>query len=166
MPKIEGSKEKKTKIYDTFVNVSGSIKVSGDIYVSKEKREALKLLCERLGYLGRAESIVEATVSDEIDKTTINSYPLMKANRFQTNGVNKALNPMDNGSYEKWKNNSNIGESLSTPKDSDKKQQKDEAKVKKTLNCRQIFSPPSIAILPTCKQKDGRLRRGVVLLTM
>ncbi|HON09044.1 MAG TPA: type I-U CRISPR-associated protein Csb2, partial [Verrucomicrobiota bacterium] len=132
MPKIEGPNEKKTKIYDTFVNVSDPIKVCWDIDISKEKRNALKLLCSRLGYLGRAESVVEATVSDDIDKTTLNSYPLDEGKPIPDKmELIRLLSPMDNGSYENWKNNYNIGESSSTAKNSGKKSTKGRSKGKK-----------------------------------
>jgi len=134
MPKIEGPNEKKTKIYDTFVNVSDPIKVCWDIDISKEKRNALKLLCSRLGYLGRAESVVEATVSDDIDKTTLNSYPLDEGKPIPDKmELIRLLSPMDNGSYENWKNNYNIGESSSTAKNSGKKSTKGRSKGKKNV---------------------------------
>ena len=60
MPYIEGT-EKKTKIFDAFIQIESgkAIKVRWDIELTAPERKALEILLERLGYFGRAESLVE-----------------------------------------------------------------------------------------------------------
>jgi len=60
MPIIEGKNQKTTKIFDAFIHVSGPLRIAWDVPLSPEPNRALALLCDRLGYFGRAESIVEA----------------------------------------------------------------------------------------------------------
>lgn len=60
MPIIEGKNQKTTKVFDAFIHVSGPLRIAWDVLLSAEQNHALALLCERLGYFGRAESIVEA----------------------------------------------------------------------------------------------------------
>lgn len=60
MPIIEGRNQKTTKVFDAFIHVSKPLRIAWDVLLSAEQNRALALLCERLGYFGRAESIVEA----------------------------------------------------------------------------------------------------------
>jgi CRISPR-associated protein Csb2 len=60
MPMIEGRNQKTTKVFDAFIHLSGPLRIAWDVLLSAEQNRALALLCERLGYFGRAESIVEA----------------------------------------------------------------------------------------------------------
>jgi len=60
MPIIEGKNQKTTKVFDAFIHLGGPLRIAWDVLLSAEKNRALALLCERLGYFGRAESIVEA----------------------------------------------------------------------------------------------------------
>ena len=59
--------ERTTKVFDTFVHTSSTeplVVYWPTIDLSDEQRTALSLLLERLGYLGRAESWVEACLLD------------------------------------------------------------------------------------------------------
>jgi CRISPR-associated protein Csb2 len=60
MPVIEGKNQKTTKIFDAFIHLQESACVHWDVLLSAEQNRALALLSDRLGYLGRAESLVEA----------------------------------------------------------------------------------------------------------
>jgi CRISPR-associated protein Csb2 len=60
MPVIEGKNQKTTKVFDTFIHVDGPLRIAWDVLLSAEQNRALGLLCGRLGYFGRAESLVEA----------------------------------------------------------------------------------------------------------
>lgn len=60
MPIIEGKNQKTTKVFDAFIHLGGPLHIAWDVLLSAEQNRALALLCERLGYFGRAESIVEA----------------------------------------------------------------------------------------------------------
>jgi CRISPR-associated protein Csb2 len=66
----------KPKVFDTFVQSSQPVRIAWDIILDEAQRSALSILCERLGYLGRAESIVEATLLTETAGIKINSHPL------------------------------------------------------------------------------------------
>jgi CRISPR-associated protein Csb2 len=63
MPYVEGSKQKTTKIFDTFVHIQDgeSVEIAWPtVELTQPETEALRVLLERLGYFGRAESLVEA----------------------------------------------------------------------------------------------------------
>ncbi len=66
----------KPKVFDTFVQSSQPLCIAWDVGLTEPQRHALGLLCQRLGYLGRAESIVEAELLPEGHKFTPNSHPL------------------------------------------------------------------------------------------
>jgi len=62
MPVTEGSNQKTTKVFDTFIHVAGPLRVKWEVALSSDQRRVLGLLCDRLGYFGRAESLVEASL--------------------------------------------------------------------------------------------------------
>jgi CRISPR-associated protein Csb2 len=62
MPVIEGSNQKTTKVFDTFLHVAGPLRVKWEVALPADQRRVLGLLCDRLGYFGRAESLVEASL--------------------------------------------------------------------------------------------------------
>ncbi len=62
MPVIEGSHQKTTKVFDTFIHVAGPLRVKWAVALPSDQRRVLGLLCDRLGYFGRAESLVEASL--------------------------------------------------------------------------------------------------------
>jgi CRISPR-associated protein Csb2 len=68
MPVIEGSSEKNAKIFDAFVQAppDKQVLVVWQCDLSDAQREALRLLAERMGYLGRAESLVIGRVLDHL----------------------------------------------------------------------------------------------------
>src|SRR5947208_5829897 len=68
MPYNEGKNEKTTKVFDTFVQLSerDAILVAWDLVLPAEQLAALQILAARLGYFGRAESLVEARVLDAL----------------------------------------------------------------------------------------------------
>jgi len=68
MPFNEGKNEKTTKIFDTFIQLKegSAILVAWDVTLTNEERTALETLAERLGYFGRAESLVIARRVDEL----------------------------------------------------------------------------------------------------
>src|SRR5262249_19128763 len=51
-----------TKVFDTFVHLAAGepVRIFWDVALTPEQERALRLLLENLGYLGRAESLVEA----------------------------------------------------------------------------------------------------------
>jgi len=66
----------KPKVFDTFVQSSRPLRIAWTVTLDEVQRNALSLLCERLVYLGRAESIVEATLLPQGSSIRPNSTPL------------------------------------------------------------------------------------------
>src|SRR5207247_1883690 len=68
MPYNEGKNEKTTKVFDTFVHLEegAAILVAWGADLATDERAALQLLASRLGYFGRAESLVVARLLDGI----------------------------------------------------------------------------------------------------
>jgi CRISPR-associated protein Csb2 len=67
----------KTKVFDTFIQTCQSLLLAWPTALDDAQRSALSLLCQRLGYLGRAESIVEATLLPSgVQFENPNSQPL------------------------------------------------------------------------------------------
>lgn len=66
----------KPKVFDTFIQSNHPVKIGWNMSLDTAQRQALSLLCERLGYLGRAESIVEARLLPETETFIPNSHPL------------------------------------------------------------------------------------------
>ncbi len=52
----------KTKVFDTFIQACQPVRIAWPVMMVEADRHALGVLCERLSYLGRAESIVEAVL--------------------------------------------------------------------------------------------------------
>jgi CRISPR-associated protein Csb2 len=68
MPVIAGPKETRTKIFDTFIHINAdeSLWIRWDVDLNAEERSLLGTLLEHLSYMGRAESLVSATLADEL----------------------------------------------------------------------------------------------------
>ena len=66
MPVVTGPKETKTKVFDAFVHVSAgeSLWIRWDVDLTEEETTLLSTLLESLSYLGRAESLVCASLAD------------------------------------------------------------------------------------------------------
>lgn len=67
MPVREGSKDKLVLIFDAFVHVAPGdylIMAWPNFFLAEEERSLLQTLLDQLGFLGRAESWVEATMLD------------------------------------------------------------------------------------------------------
>lgn len=66
MPVVAGPKETKTKVFDAFVHVSAgeSVWIRWDVDLSTDETALLSILLENLSYLGRAESLVCASLAD------------------------------------------------------------------------------------------------------
>ncbi|MCS7091603.1 MAG: type I-U CRISPR-associated protein Csb2 [Verrucomicrobiota bacterium] len=76
MPVIEGKTQKTTKVFDTFLHLAGPLRIGWAVSLDAEQRRALNLLCSRIGYFGRAESLVEATVLPDGNGFSPNAQPL------------------------------------------------------------------------------------------
>lgn len=78
MPYNEGKNEKTTKVFDTFIQLAeGSpIFVVWDVVLDDHDRAALKTLVDRLGYFGRAESLVVGCVRDALPDNIAGTHSL------------------------------------------------------------------------------------------
>ncbi len=91
MPVVEGTQEKKTLIFDAFVRVDEPlIAVWPNTVLSREQTQLLDALLDALGYLGRAESWVEAR---RLDAWTgeLNSLPGDEAVDPQTGELREVI---------------------------------------------------------------------------
>ncbi|MGC8887891.1 MAG: type I-G CRISPR-associated protein Csb2 [Verrucomicrobiia bacterium] len=109
MPVIEGRKQENSKIFDTFVNVCGVLKMGWEIDCDNgDLFSVLNIVCSRLGYLGRAESVVEARVATDVSGFQPNAFPLPQNEPVPPDKeLVRLLCPMDNEEYLDWvkKNN-------------------------------------------------------------
>jgi CRISPR-associated protein Csb2 len=106
MPYNEGKNEKTTKVFDTFVQLSESdaVLVAWDVVLPPEQRAVLQTLAERLGYFGRAESLVEARVLEGVTAIDPNATLLPEDSPLppKTELV-RVLAPMTPVGYRTWR---------------------------------------------------------------
>lgn len=107
MPYIEGKKEKKTKVFDTFLkleNDQGTMLVRYDVVLSEQERALLSELTLSLSYLGRAESWVDACLLDEDDEmvASIDGIPVAVAAPGDSSRI-KLLAPMKSADFDNWR---------------------------------------------------------------
>ena len=106
MPYNEGKNEKTTKVFDTFVQLSerDTILVAWDVALPTQQLAALQTLAGRLGYFGRAESLVEARVLEGITAIEPNATPLDNdAKPPEKTELVRLLAPMSPDAYLKWR---------------------------------------------------------------
>ncbi|SPE63060.1 conserved hypothetical protein [Verrucomicrobia bacterium] len=106
MPYNEGKNEKTTKVFDTFVQlpVRDAILVAWDVALPAEQLAALQTLVERLGYFGRAESLVEARVLRGVTGIELNAAPLTEGTPLPPNTeLIRLLAPMTPVGYKRWR---------------------------------------------------------------
>ena len=106
MPYIEGKHEKRTKIFDTFIHVmqDESLEVGWpDTELTDSETAAFGLILQRLGYFGRAESLVEAKIEKQ-PALSPNARPLGNG-EFPTaeEELVRLMAPMSPGSYLTWR---------------------------------------------------------------
>jgi CRISPR-associated protein Csb2 len=106
MPYNEGKNEKTTKVFDTFVQLSerDSILVAWNVVLPPQQLAALETLAGRLGYFGRAESLVEVRVLEGITAIEPNATPLDKDAKLpEKTELVRLLAPMSPDAYLKWR---------------------------------------------------------------
>ena len=106
MPYNEGKNEKTTKVFDTFVQVSekDAVLVVWDVTLPPEQLDALRKLADRLGYFGRAESLVIARVLDGITAIEPNASPLREgASQPEKTELVRLLAPISPTEYGAWR---------------------------------------------------------------
>lgn len=106
MPVVEGKKEKTTKIFDTFVQLppQEALLVAWDLDLPQPQKEALAILAARTGYFGRAESLAEIRLRDDIAEINANALPLPETEELADDKeLVRVLTPMPTDSYQKWR---------------------------------------------------------------
>ena len=106
LPFNEGKNEKTTKVFDTFIQLAPEtpILVAWDVELSPEEDTALHILAERLGYFGRAESLVEGRVLDGITAIAANATPLPEGTALPPKTeLIRLLAPMLPAAYDTWR---------------------------------------------------------------
>lgn len=106
MPYNEGKNEKTTKVFDTFIQLPDdeTVLVAWDADLGMGERDALQTLASRLGYFGRAESLVFARVLDGITGFEANTLPLAKkADLPKGAELVRLLAPLAPTDYATWR---------------------------------------------------------------
>ncbi len=106
LPVIEGRNEKTTKVFDTFIQVGPGdpILVEWPVSLPEDQLGTLRSLAALMGYFGRAESIVEARLREDIAQIKANSIPLAgEAEAPPGQDIIRVLAPLTPLEYEAWK---------------------------------------------------------------
>jgi CRISPR-associated protein Csb2 len=106
MPYVEGSKEKTTKVFDTFLQIApeDALLIAWDAELPAAQLEALRLLAERMGYFGRAESLVEARLRQDISAIQANALPLTENEPMPKQAeLVRMLTPLTADVYAAWR---------------------------------------------------------------
>jgi len=106
LPFNEGKNEKTTKVFDTFIQIGekDAVLVAWDADLPADELTALRTLADRLGYFGRAESLVEARVLDGVTGIHTNAKPLADGEAApQKTELVRLLAPMNPAAYEQWR---------------------------------------------------------------
>lgn len=104
MPVLEGKTQKTTKVFDTFLHLAGPLRVGWDVSLKAEQCHALDLLCRRLGYFGRAESLVEATLLPGADGFSPNARPLPESEPVPAGAeLIRLLCPISPTEFTQWR---------------------------------------------------------------
>jgi CRISPR-associated protein Csb2 len=97
----------KTKVFDTFIQLAENapLLVAWNVDLPAADRAALHTLAERLGYFGRAESLVEARLLDGITGIVANAEVLAAQNPPPKGAeLVRLLAPMSADDYANWRN--------------------------------------------------------------
>jgi len=119
MPSIEGKKQSKTKIFDTFVQVSKQIgqdvlQVIWDAALSDAQRTVLSSILESMSYFGRAESLVEACLlAEEVQPLPVNASPVFESGAINDGEAVKLLAPLPQKEFRLWREEI-LGQKVST----------------------------------------------------
>lgn len=103
MPLYRSSLDDKTaNVYDAFAHVGeGKLRfIWRDVTLEGREKEALNLLLSRMGYLGRAESWIDASVAN-IDEPTVNCRP--SATTSSGNGKVATMCCLSSEEYDAWR---------------------------------------------------------------
>lgn len=107
MPVIAWPKETKTKVFDTFVHVAAnqSLWIRWNVELNPDEHKLLAALLESLNYMGRAESLVNASLAPHLspDVPTEGWTVPADKSRLKENGEPvRLLQPQLPATYSKW----------------------------------------------------------------
>ncbi|MDB6031543.1 MAG: hypothetical protein JWM16_1881 [Verrucomicrobiales bacterium] len=106
LPIVEGKNEKTTKVFDTFIQVDpkDSVMIAWDAVLPADQIRALQILALRIGYFGRAESLVEARVRGDIAQINPNASPLSDGKEIPNSSeLVRLLSPLPDSQYDLWR---------------------------------------------------------------
>jgi len=103
MPVIAGPKEAKTKVFDTFIHVSAgeSLWIRWDVDLEPSEQSLLATLLESLSYLGRAESLVSASLADILPVNGTWTTPIDQSQLRDGEAI-RLLAPQPVAIYDEW----------------------------------------------------------------
>jgi CRISPR-associated protein Csb2 len=103
MPVIAGPKETKTKVFDTFIHVSPgeSLWIRWDVDLEPSEAALLAALLEKLNYMGRAESLVQASLAEIIPVNGTWTTPVGQCD-LRDAEVIRLLAPQSVSDYAGW----------------------------------------------------------------
>ncbi len=103
MPVITGPKETKTKVFDTFIHVApaDSLWIRWDVDLEASEQTLLATLLESLSYLGRAESLVFASLADALPVNGTWTMPVER-NQLRDAEAIRLLAPQPPAVYADW----------------------------------------------------------------
>ena len=104
MPVIAGCTQKTAKVFDTFIHAADPLRMKWDALLAADQRRVLALLCERLSYLGRAESLVEARLLADDTAFTANACPLPENEPVPAgHELVRVLAPRNEADFQRWR---------------------------------------------------------------
>jgi len=119
MPYIEGRNEKRTKVFDTFVHVLEGEPLEAvwpNASLNDDETNALSVLLNRLGYFGRAESLVEANLETQLAHAP-NARPLADGELPKDDEeLVRVIAPLLPEAYSVWRDRYEAAMSASAPK--------------------------------------------------
>jgi len=103
MPVIAGPKETKTKIFDTFIHVSAgdSLWIRWDVDLEAPEEILLAALLESLSYMGRAESLVIASLAEILPVNGTWTMPVDQSHLRDAEAI-RLLSPQPPIVYRDW----------------------------------------------------------------
>lgn len=101
---LDKGREKTTLVFDTWAQIDhGFLAVTWDVELTDDERQILASLAAKLGYLGRAESWVEARIIEEGEALPVmNSFPNDAPPGLEWEQVS-LLAPQDMLGYDVWR---------------------------------------------------------------
>jgi CRISPR-associated protein Csb2 len=107
MARFKNGREETSLVFDTWARVDGTLTVTWDVELAEGERVLLGQLCERMSYLGRAESWVTARVAAD-DQAPTDGDPCWPEGDEPAPGPGweqiSMLTPMPAAEYTQWRN--------------------------------------------------------------